>query len=704
MSSWETFNPEDRYAGTSLKKRAEKRTVEQIGERAWQVLGSSKLSDAYPEYIITLPTGATKYDCTCYGHGMGDVRRRKMCSHVLAVVLWRKKPENVTWSTEIQEDTVEVAAVVKLDDDGWVDITPEPPERPTPIEPRDATARRDGAEDAGRRYRSATGETLRRDDIPLPSDIMFGQPPIPDKFEAFRPNQWEAIVDIMQHLETGKKVVMLSAPTGSGKTIIGEAVRRLMTGSRVYTCTTKSLQDQIQRDFEYAETIKGRANYATQLRRDLTCDDCTATPSNGYDCDWCTDIKVCPYKVQKERAAMAPLPILNVAYYLNETSTRRSSNFINRDLVIIDEADTIEEQLMGYVEVVIGARLRKTLNVYSLPKKTVPDDWVRWLGNEIMPAIVQRQAELRVQARTLLGVDTQKMRQVKSLERLRGKIRDIIRVDRDGNTMLSDGWVMTGYEGSKDADATVRFKPIKVDDYARETLWDRGHQFLLMSATLISPEQMAEDLGLEEDDWAVVHLASTFPVENRPVFLEDVAPVTNKTKKESWPLIAEHLGVILDDNPGVRVLVHTVSYEFTKYLQDTVMSQSRDITSIMSYRNSQERERVLSEFLDDDEAVLLAPSFERGIDLPEEDCQVIIIAKIPYPYLGDKQINARLRSKGGQAWYNVQTIRAIAQMTGRGMRSATDWCDTYMCWMHSSGDCTGTASNCSRNGGGMRWW
>ena len=507
---------------------------------------------------------------------------------------------------------------------------------------------------------------------------MFGQPPIPDKFAEFRPNQWEAIVDITEHLEAGKKVVMLSAPTGSGKTIIGEASRRLWPGSRVYTCTTKSLQDQIQRDFEYAETIKGRANYRTEFRRDLTCDDCTATPSNGMECEWCSDVKVCPYRLQKEKASMAPLPILNVAYYLNETATKRSSNFINRDLVIIDEADTIEEQLMGYVEVVIGARLRNSLGVYSLPKKTVPRDWVRWLDNEIMPAIVQRQSELRVQARTLLGVDTQKMRQVKSLERLRGKIRDITRTDWTGEAQITEGWVMTGYEGSNDSDATVRFKPIKVDEYAREVLWNRGHQFLLMSATLISPEQMAEDLGLEEDEWAVVHLESTFPVENRPVFIENVTPVTNKTKDEAWPKLADSIGNILDENPGVRVLVHTVSYALTKYLQDTVISESRDSTSIMSYRNAQERERVLEEFLEVDDAVLLAPSFERGIDLPEEDCQVIIIAKIPYPYLGDKQISARLRSKGGQSWYNVQTIRAIAQMTGRGMRSADDWCDTYI--------------------------
>ena len=98
----------------------------------------------------------------------------------------------------------------------------------------------------------------------------------------------------------------------------------------------------------------------------------------------------------------------------------------------------------------------------------------------------------------------------------------------------------------------------------------------------------------------------------------------------------------------------------------------------MMYSNAKEREEVLARFLNIKDAVLLAPSFERGVDLPAEDCQVIIVAKVPYPYLGDKQIAARLYGKGGQVWYAVNTIRAIVQMTGRGMRSADDWCDSYI--------------------------
>jgi Rad3-related DNA helicase len=236
---------------------------------------------------------------------------------------------------------------------------------------------------------------------------------------------------------------------------------------------------------------------------------------------------------------------------------------------------------------------------------------------------------------------------------------------------MSEGWVMTGYTKSGGGDVT--FKPISVSEHAEDALWNRGQQFLLMTATLISPEQTALDLGLEDDEWEVVHIDSTFPPENRPVIVDPVARMTMKTKDEAWPLMVERIDEILDENPGVRVLVHTVSYALTEHIFYNSKSGR-----LLTYRNAGEREETLERFLATSDAVLLAPSFERGVDLPEEACEIIIIAKVPYPYLGDKQIAAKLYSKGGKTWYAVQTIRAIVQMCGRGMRSQDDWCDTYI--------------------------
>ena len=56
----------------------------------------------------------------------------------------------------------------------------------------------------------------------------------------------------------------------------------------------------------------------------------------------------------------------------------------------------------------------------------------------------------------------------------------------------------------------------------------------------------------------------------------------------------------------------------------------------------------------------------------------MVVAKVPYPNLGDKQVSSRLHSPGGELWYQVQSIRSLVQMTGRGVRHDADYCTTYI--------------------------
>lgn len=97
-----------------------------------------------------------------------------------------------------------------------------------------------------------------------------------------------------------------------------------------------------------------------------------------------------------------------------------------------------------------------------------------------------------------------------------------------------------------------------------------------------------------------------------------------------------------------------------------------------TYSGSDGKADALAGFRDGEGHLLIAPSMDRGVDLPDDQCRVIVIAKVPYPYLGDRQVSARLYSKGGQVWYNVQTVRSIVQMTGRGVRHSEDWCVGYI--------------------------
>ena len=140
--------------------------------------------------------------------------------------------------------------------------------------------------------------------------------------------------------------------------------------------------------------------------------------------------------------------------------------------------------------------------------------------------------------------------------------------------------------------------------------------------------------------------------------------------------MADMIGRVAKYHEGERVLVHTVSYKLAEYFSKNIGNGQS--SRVHTYMNSREREPALNRWLRSDDGVMLAPSFDRGVDLKDDLCRVIVVAKIPYPNLKDKQVNGRLYSKGGQGWYAMLTARSVVQMTGRAMRSRDDSCEVYM--------------------------
>jgi len=145
-----------------------------------------------------------------------------------------------------------------------------------------------------------------------PQHPGWGDPPLPEWVRVLRAPQRDAILAAVDAFGRGARHVVVSAPTGSGKTVIGECVRRALGGRGTYVCVDKGLQDQVLRDFPYAAVLKGRANYPTLDYPErhapperLSCDDCTAEPPGRPRCKWCSDTGGCPYRdriVHQERA------------------------------------------------------------------------------------------------------------------------------------------------------------------------------------------------------------------------------------------------------------------------------------------------------------------------------------------------------------------------------------------------------------------
>jgi Rad3-related DNA helicase len=169
----------------------------------------------------------------------------------------------------------------------------------------------------------------------------------------------------------------------------------------------------------------------------------------------------------------------------------------------------------------------------------------------------------------------------------------------------------------------------------------------------------------------------SFPVENRPIVLAGVANVTRANMTEAIPQLATAIVNIAGRHPDERILVHTVSYALAKVLKVRVEAEVGR-RRCWTYSSARDRDFAVEQYRTHKGSIIFAPSLDRGVDFKDDDCRVQIVAKVPFPNLGDRRTAARMHLPGGQWWYQVQTVRTIMQMTGRGVRSAEDWAVTYI--------------------------
>lgn len=483
-------------------------------------------------------------------------------------------------------------------------------------------------------------------------------------FPHYFPHQEEVIE---KATASSKKIVFISGPPGTGKSLIGMSIAYNFEKS-LYLCTSKSLQQQLVRDFPDYPILYGRANYPCVMSGDIeqkfpeiTCDDCLEghqesqdEPGRRISCKG-----RCPYQQSKRMALRANMAILNTSYFLSETNF--VGGFSERDMVIVDEVDLLEHAILGFVELNISDSMMKKYRLPYPKFKTKWESWKQW-ALDILPNLSIYIGNLE---RDVDGedIDIDLIRDLRRARALKSKA-DMLK------DLLDENWIYQEIETKRGI--RYSFKPTWVTEVAHQYFWDHAERFVVMSGTPPLPRT----LGLEPEEWEWIEVPSGFPAQRRPVYYLGVANLTNKTMAQEVEKIIPPVKEILEKYPDSKGLIHTVSYSLCQYVLSHVNS-----SRLITHGNGvQEKERILAKFKDSrDPLVLVSPVMDRGIDLPYDYCRFVIIVKVPYPDLSDKQTNKRLYgSSYGQVWYRGEAVRSIVQMSMRGMRFTDDECSTWI--------------------------
>lgn len=493
-------------------------------------------------------------------------------------------------------------------------------------------------------------------------------------FPSPREGQLEIIVRLNEAIEQGYPYLILEAGTGTGKSAVATTLARMYQPAYILTMT-KQLQSQYAAEFGYP-LVKGRGNFAClDSNLDLSCDmgTCQTTPSSQeFSCDYGVTKSPfeggyafqdafgapiyfrsqdhCPYWEQKAESAESNITLMNYDYALLELNYVK--HFGKRQLMVLDEAHNLEDKLMRRLEVNLSRQrlekdVRKTIPRSMMAYKE-PVEWILFLES-----LYDAYAELSVKEMPKNQADRVTSTKLR-LSELLNNLED-----------QPENWVV-------DADhAGVSFKPLRVDGYTENRLFQYADTCLFMSATILDKELFSRWLGLEPDEVFYLEVPSPFPAGNRPVHMNLAGKMSQRLIKRTAPKTIPILEKIIKHHKYEKGLIHTHNYKCQQYIMNQLNS------SRLIGHNSQNREYALYEFEKTQEPrILVSPSMSEGVDLPYEQCQFQVIYKIPFPYLGDPQVNER--RKQDPRWYAYKTVITLLQAYGRGMRAEDDYCETYI--------------------------
>ena len=505
---------------------------------------------------------------------------------------------------------------------------------------------------------------------------------IPFEKKEFRPYQKCAIEKTLEAIDNGKETIILNAPTGFGKSLVAYCIAKSLAydneKSYIYTKTT-FLQDQYLKDFKDLKTAMGRSNFKCLMSEDdFTCDIGVCKRKKGYHCPIGATVTSnvelkdisdtdyesnCLYWKQKYEAIQNDISILNYPYMIADNLY--THHFTPRKLGIFDEGHSLEQTLMSALEVEISDySIKRDLDMDLILHDYI-GDWI----NDLFK-FSDEYKDLSD------GISDVKKRDsyIKRAEALKTCAKSL---EKD-----LDNWVFNS-NNKRNRHLQrwihyVTFKPIEIQDYTH-ILFDKVDYKLIMSGSILKPDIFSYELGL--DDFEYIEIPSIVPPKQRPIYRQYVGSMSRSNIDNTFPFLIEKIRELAEKHDDEKGLIHSHSYNLNYKLYQEFKDDDRFI--FHTQENRVDKTNEFKEYSDDEPYIFVSPYSFEGVDFPYGQARWQVICKMPYPYLGDAQVRARMdmdrrENTTDWGWCNRVVALTLSQMYGRTNRAIDDYSVTYL--------------------------
>ena len=494
-----------------------------------------------------------------------------------------------------------------------------------------------------------------------------------------RYQQIELLGMIKRSINSGGKFILLSSPTGSGKSyltiLLANWYRNYVNKDAKFDIITNSkiLQQQYKNDFDFINNLKGQSNYKC-ARHNTDCR--TGKEMNKTlkqaPCDFC------PYDTDKENWISGDISLTNFhlfnsfVFYVPETMNRRNSN-----VLIIDEAHDFESVFCNFIstklsdkifrnygmeEVVVQRYNRKLSNINTVGQ------FINFIDKDFLPFII----ELKENFEMLIGdTEEKKIKEIyakyvtyieSSEERLDKLLKDFAENE--------ENWALD-ITRDKIGNVELTIQPIWGKDYLHKMVYKYYDHVIFMSASILNKEIFSYINGLETELTDYYDIESNFDIENRMIYYIPCGKMNYQNKKETFDNQVKTINKILKKYKDSKGIIHTTNYEISNWIKNEISDKR------LLFHETDDRDKILEKHIKSKvPTVIVSPSMMSGLDLKDDLSRFQIILKMPYPNLGSNKIKSRKDSNPDS--YTLKTCQDLIQSYGRSVRSDTDHADTFI--------------------------